>query len=349
MTESRRITELNHRSVELTDAELSIAQKFSVLLPMNDLPEIVVTGDSGASSPLMKPKEESVDEVATIPFQSETATAKSPSASTDQTAFEGSSNRTAVEKKNDDDLLASVELPQDELSISKDAEDSSASATDGVASQETEEDEADENQVSDFRIEDFGQHTQQVEGVAKSIESVTLEERPHVVSLTNASGLYGQDVIFNSLLVSMAKRNPTLRLVAIQLSEPEVDLQAVSMGVGNVLSEEYLLEDVVIPTSVENLDYLAYSESSLSRNTFRNRFHLIHEDLKKHYDLVLVNCGWSGSTYGGVASELADSVYLLVSLQVCETESMEIAANDLRKSGARLAGCIVTEYQRDAS
>ncbi len=62
MKSSKRVTELNNRSVELTDAELRNVDKFSVSLPMNELPEVVVV----SPQPIAPPR--NYDGPATIPF-----------------------------------------------------------------------------------------------------------------------------------------------------------------------------------------------------------------------------------------------------------------------------------------
>ena len=377
MSKSNKITELNQLSQKLTDAELAMVEKFSVLLPMNELPEIVIANsdqagydsrseidaqeadnESGASSSVAnanasnanasnageenKSGENGVPEGAIIPFQKASPDPEdSSSEAVNEADGERHEDRTGAEPTNVEKQDAieerTVEFPQDELSISGRPDEA-----------ESDQEHADAEEAI-FDIVEHGRYHDRVESVAASIESGLNPNQPATYVLVSPTNSPDQELIFNSLLLSIANKKPDRKIIGVQAIMPQLEDSGCSVGLGHVLSEEYLLEDVVVPTSSDNLDYLAFSECSISNSSYKNRIHRMLEELKKHYDLVFVNAGVAASSETLSLADSADAFYMLIRMADAEQDPVVQAAAALRKKGARLAGCILSGYQKEAS
>lgn len=379
MAETKKVTELNQKSLELRDSELALVDKFSVLLPMGELPEIVIVGGPDKSAAVRGgvPAERHV-----IPFpatladdgdegrqrvQTDTRAAVSTSISSSRHHSDApvvsqsdcdavsekaatSTDRSTVDTKldsgpGDTDEIMAVEFPRDELSISRgrQAGESSLDASGGPELGGEQPEEA---------IFDLGEHARfrdRMESAAANLAAALPDNRSQVIVLTPPETHPDQGAVFHSLLDAVAAQRPELRIIAVQANEICGATSDWTVGLGHVLAEEHLLEEVVIPTSLENLDYLGYTESSISNASFKNRMQRILDELKGHYDLVLVNGNPATSSQTIALADVVDTFYLLVRLGDSERETVARAVEELRKRGGRLSGCLVTHYQREAS
>lgn len=349
MTDSNRVTELNQRSLTLTDAELAYVDRFSVLLPMNELPEIVVSGDQ--SDP-----DDRQDDIARtiIPFPAAIGQGRGGN-SLDRSSDEIESSGSARGKKGNDSTgesaasrsgadAVTVEFPQDELSISRNSAENESSSEDAESDSEN-----GDSEEAVFDIAEQGRFHQRLDSVAQNVENNLSDSKSNVLVMASPCDPADQDSIFNSLIMALATRNPAWRIIAIQGIQPKQDVATFSVGLGHVLSDEYLLEDVVIPTNVENLDYLAYSPCDLSNSSYRNRIGHMLDELKKHYDLVFINGNEASSPTTQGLADSADAFYLVVRMVDAEQQEVVNAVDLLRRNGARLAGCILSDYEREAS
>lgn len=342
MIDSNRVTELNHKSLALTDAELALVDKFSVLLPMSELPEIIV-GQGGASDD----DQAELPESAIIPFENPLPTDGNRQQAVEPPEIDSKPESATDEQKDDEiepDILA-VDFPKDELSISSDSPEETESVGDDDASQTTDG----EDDEASYDILQYGKYHERFEQLAKQLSSNLEETSDGVVLIASPDTARDQDLVFSSLLIALSRKSPEKRIIAVQGMEPDDDQCCVSVGLGQVLSDEHLLEDVVIPTSIDNLDYLGYSDSSLSSQAYRNRMYRMFDELKRHYDLILFNARPAATPETLAISDMADACYLLIRSTDAEKEPVLDAVKELRKKGARLAGCILTSYQREAS
>lgn len=249
------------------------------------------------------------------------------------------------------DIAGNLELPQDELDIPS-ADESPSSDSLGTDSQDPVSAESSTNATAIYKIEDYAIHEDRFERIAKSIETA-LEDKPtNVVLMTSPSSSESfvdtksiQQTTANNLLSVLANRNPTMRIISVQANESIHDQdEQFSPGLGEVLSEENELEEVVIPTTIDNLDYLAFSDcGSVFSSSFKPRAEKIISELRKHYDLIFINGKSAEEMETKSWTAIADSTYLTVQLYGDDQASAIAAAAQLRKSGGRLVGCIVIE------
>lgn len=345
MIDSNRITELNNRSIELTDAELLLVDKFSVSLPMNELPEIVVVGTT--SKPIRRSED---NRPTTIPFQTVTEnkqTLEGPANETNAKPEILDARRSEPENTQPESGYGSVD--QTEIKLPRDELDLSSGEADTVEFKYHSEHRpsssiVDSQEDAVFRIENYNSFQDRFEQVAQNIEESIQDAVPRVIVLTSPTGHVDQNCVLNSILTKLANGNEALRMISVQAIELDDEAGQFSVGLGHVLSEENQLVDVVIPTSIENLDYLGYSNCrSILATTFRNRIEKVFVDLKKHYDLIFVNSKNTSSFETKAIAELADATYLLISIQDVEQEAAIEATQELRECGAQLAGCILTD------
>lgn len=345
MNHVNRTKDLNEKSSRLTAEEMAVVDRFSVLLPMGDLPEIVVSSQDETGKPADSRKPDALRDPADLP-----RSGPQPSA-TRESADASSGNhheRTDPGSATDRD---SVSLPTDELSLFD--KDDPAPRLDGDNEVEHES-ESDDDYV--FPIDTVGTVEEKVERIAKNLEARINERADCIICLTAPLPVSGRDDVFHSLAVSLARRNPTQQIACLQLAAPENETDN-TIGFGHVLDGEYELQDVVVPTSIDNIDYLGYSPHKSTSGEVDSGLARILRVLKKHYDLVLVHCPpVEESDSGDVASDkpfsvirMADLVYLLLSLGTVERNQALQFTGRLRQAGATLAGCILTEYQRMAS
>jgi hypothetical protein len=257
-----------------------------------------------------------------------------------------------------------LELPQDELAILN-SDDSSANC-DSESNEKLEEhhaeaadlevagpsDDAPANATAIYKIEDYAIHENRFERIAKGVET-ELENKPSSVVLitspSHSESIFGRDSIqhatANNLLSVLANRNPTMRIISVQANETGPDQQEqFSPGLGEVLSEENELADVVIPTTIDNLDYLAFSDcGSVLSSSFKPRVEKIVSELRKHYDLIFINGKSAEETETKSWTAIADATYLIVQLYGDDQTAAKEAATQLRKNGGRLVGCIVIQ------
>ena len=355
--DSRKTTDLNNRSVKLTDAELSLVDRFSVSMPMNELPEIVVVGSaadapSQRSSPTSEPLAESgtsqEEGPITIPFSAGpgTATQHSKKSGSDlpQTDLPEAdlpeTNLTVDSKASPQATQAAereLEMPADELHLS--------GVSPAGSGNEAEELAADEGQI--YNIQEYSPFENYLDTAASSIEKNIGEQLPKLILLTAAEKFEAQPEVTHSLLMNLASRNPDWRMISIQLPE-SVASEQLSAGLGEVLNEKEGLAEVVIPTTVENLDFLAYTGcEEISDSVFGKRIESVLQELKKHYDIVLVSAPCAGHRQTRTLAKLANATYLLLEMDQVEKDRAVEATCDLRKWGAQMAGCILTESKQD--
>lgn len=270
------------------------------------------------------------------------------------------SNDTAEFNK---DFASDLELPQDELDI---FHSDGSSADRDVQSNEafpdheniarsdvtTEPEDVASNTTAIYRIEDHALYEERFERIAKSIEA-ELENKPSSVVLITSptpSDLFSdtnsiQDTTANNLLSVLANRNPTMRIISVQANYSSTNRdEQFSPGLGEVLSEENELEDAVIPTTIDNLDYLAFSDcGSVLSSSFKPRAMKIMSELRKHYDLIFINGKSAEEMETKAWTAIADATYLNVQLYGDDKVAAKEAATQLRKNGGRLVGCIVIE------
>jgi hypothetical protein len=237
-----------------------------------------------------------------------------------------------------------ITLPRDELTLSADKMKS--------ADFENPHDQQPSSAAGDlsgdavFRIEEYNTYQDRFSQVSEAMCERMPSELPWVVVLTSPTEPIQQNLAFNSILTRLSNENQELRVISVQAIGLDDSKGQCSLGLGHVLSEENQLADVVIPTTIANLDYLGYSNcSSILATNFKNRFEKVLAELKQHYDLIVVNSKHSSSFETKAVAESADATYLLLSLQDVEQESAIEAAQELRECGAKLVGCILTDAE----
>lgn len=245
-----------------------------------------------------------------------------------------------------DDFAGNLELPKDELDILS-SDKSPSPDSQRAASAESMTD-----ATAIYKIEDYALHEDRFERIAKSIEA-ELENKPtSVVLMTSPTSTDSfvdaksiQQTTANNLLSVLANRNPTMRIISVQANESTNDQdEHFSPGLGEVLSEENELEEVVIPTTIDNLDYLAFSDcGSVLSSSFKPRVEKIVSELRKHYDLIFIIGKSAEEMETKSWTAIADATYLTVQLYGDDQASAIAAAAQLRKNGGRLVGCIVIE------
>lgn len=347
MLDSKRVSDLNNRSVQLTDAELSLVDRFSVSLPMNELPEIVVVGSGGKS----KPEAGEDDGPATIPFPQDSAatqTVAKAATSADPAVASTESSRDPLATSTDLPIGTDVVMPKDELDLSPAAkppqEPSADLSANSQGSSEQESLSNENHEAAIFNIEDYATFHDRFESIAHSLERSLNNQFPASVAITSPAENGSQNKVVSSLISNLAQSHPSLKMIAIQGYEYEDETEQFSIGLGQVLAEENELEEAVIPTTIESLDYLAYSQfESLLSTTFKSRFEKVLTELKKHYDLVIVNSKCATEPETKAIAEIADATYLIVSLADVDQDLAINASEELRQGGAHLAGCILTE------
>jgi hypothetical protein len=392
---ANRVTELNNQSVNLTDNELSFVDKFSVTLPLNELPEIIIVSEKSKPGAVSRKTEPSRPTV--IPFHS-SAAAKSDSDALSinhsEKLPEAAGNPSTKESTLEPHLNL-AELPVDEIDIQSGENDlknptgnptlddanpvtpsSPVATTPSVVTTTTgaEEDHlptlisdqenlevnlASEYQAieskspeSVFRIEEFNQFGSRFEQITIRVEQELENRAANALVFTAPEPLPQQSLLLHNIISVLANRNPTMRVISIQATTGESKNEDFPLGIGHVLAQENELDEVVLPTTIDNLDYLAFSDSHAISgattglgSTFKSRATRIISELKKHYDLIAINAYPAKHAETAVWAVLADATYLLMNKDQTDEESAFSSTVQLRKNGARLVGCILTEEE----
>lgn len=120
------------------------------------------------------------------------------------------------------------------------------------------------------------------------------------------------------------------------------------LGVANAMATQSKFDDIVWGTSRERLDWIP------AGNVRRSGWHRFDENLnqliaecQERYDLICVYLPTGIDELAKLWAGQADSSYLVVSMQHTSQVVAEAAVENLRRQGARLAGCIVTDAPVD--
>jgi len=117
-----------------------------------------------------------------------------------------------------------------------------------------------------------------------------------------------------------------------------------SRGVSNLLSMSSDWQHALISLPQGTLDFLPAGTSHWEHWGAENRLFNFAAELKRKYQFVFVNAGDAHHSIGKLWSSVCDGSYLLVSMKNSNPDVAESAVTELQASGARLLGCIATDF-----
>ncbi len=120
------------------------------------------------------------------------------------------------------------------------------------------------------------------------------------------------------------------------------------LGVANVMATQTRFDDVVWATSRDRLDWIPAGNVRRSGwYRFDENLNQLLTDCQERYDLICVYLPTGVDELAKLWAGHVDASYLIVSMQRTSQVVAEAAVENLRRQGARLAGCIVTDAPVD--
>jgi len=115
------------------------------------------------------------------------------------------------------------------------------------------------------------------------------------------------------------------------------------LGMSDLVNGRTPWESLVTHGEAAGLDFLPRGSEAWTQWGGLERLLVAAAEMKQHYQFVCVSGGDATSDPAHAWSGLCDGSYLLVSLTGANDKVAESAVAELRNSGARLLGCIVTD------
>jgi hypothetical protein len=117
-----------------------------------------------------------------------------------------------------------------------------------------------------------------------------------------------------------------------------------SPGISNCLAPTALWQNSVISRGAGLMDFLPAGTSHWEHWGAETRLLQIAAQARQRYPFVFVNAGDAHHSMGKLWSSVCDGSYLLVSMKSSNADIAESAVTELQASGARLLGCIATDF-----
>lgn len=117
-----------------------------------------------------------------------------------------------------------------------------------------------------------------------------------------------------------------------------------SPGLSNCLSPGGDWQQRVIAEGAGRIDFLPAGTSHWEHWGAETRLLQIAAQVRQRYRFVFVNAGDAHQSMAKLWSSVCDGSYLLVSMKSSNAEIAESAVTELQASGARLLGCIATDF-----
>ena len=188
-----------------------------------------------------------------------------------------------------------------------------------------------------------------LDGVVDSILSRTTKGKPTLVLFVGTSDNQHVDSTAANTSELLAKRRcGTVLLVDANGENPVLSQSAGQHG------QPGLIDAILGPTDVPSLikkgsssgvDFLGYGSRPLTHSKYQQEARSIASEWISNYDYVCISAGASQSVDAQLWSDICDGVYLLVSQKNDHATLARSAVAELRSSGAKLLGCVVTESE----
>ena len=156
-----------------------------------------------------------------------------------------------------------------------------------------------------------------------------------------------QEVVDSALSIALLMGQSESKVLVVDANETHQTLTSKlaatkNDGLMEVINHERTWEESVVALN-ENIHILPWGKGSVSRpKTASSRLNQLTDSLKSQYDFVVIEAGSALDMIPKTWGVYADSTYLFVSLSDSDAEQADNAISELRNSGARLLGCIVT-------
>lgn len=117
-------------------------------------------------------------------------------------------------------------------------------------------------------------------------------------------------------------------------------------GISNLMATAEPWQDLILSLPIGRLDFLPAGTSHWEHWGAETRLIQMASDWKRHYQFVLVTAGDAHQTIAKLWTSVCDGSYLMVSMKNSNPHIAESAVTELQASGARLLGCIATDYSQ---
>ncbi len=173
------------------------------------------------------------------------------------------------------------------------------------------------------------------------------EEAPRTIMLTSATAKEGKTITSANLAVTMAQAGSRVVLVDCDMRRPRIhNIMNVSRdkGMSNALVGNCTLEEVIIPSSVPNLDVIPAgpippNPSELLGSKAMTR---VLAELGKKYDRIIIDTPpISAVTDPVVMAKFVDGVILVVHTNVTRREIVRDALSNLKMTQAHVLGAVL--------
>lgn len=120
-------------------------------------------------------------------------------------------------------------------------------------------------------------------------------------------------------------------------------------GVSNLLATTDDWQSSIVSFPIGELDFLPAGTSHWEHWGAEARLIQMAAEWKRNYQFILVTAGDAHQPMAKLWTSVCDGSYLMVSMKNSNPEIAESAVTELQVSGARLLGCIATDYSHNDS
>lgn len=178
-----------------------------------------------------------------------------------------------------------------------------------------------------------------------------------IIAVTSASTGEGKTTITMSMAKTFAEANKRVIVIDADLRHSQMRTQfrmrypGVIPGLADYLSGRCEMQDVVCPTSQENLFLVPCTEQTASPSLLFDspRFRELLHQLAQIFDIVLVDT--PVASYAIDATKIAqycDGLALVVSYNHTKKQDLREVIAQLEKSGCPILGCIINKVKFDS-
>jgi capsular exopolysaccharide synthesis family protein len=185
-----------------------------------------------------------------------------------------------------------------------------------------------------------------------NIQFANVEHDIKLMLVTSAGPAEGKSTVLANLAVAMAQTGQKVLVVDCDLRKPVqhhfFELHN-GKGLTHFMLDKATLEEVIRPTSVENLCVITSGAipPNPSELLGTKKFAALLEELGSQFDRVLVDSPPVGAvTDSVILSRLVDGVILAVYAEKTKVEQVKYVQEQMEKAGARVLGVVLTHMPK---
>lgn len=181
-----------------------------------------------------------------------------------------------------------------------------------------------------------------------NIQFANVENDVKIILVTSAAPGEGKSTVLSNLAVAMAQNGKKVLVLDCDLRKPvqhHIFELHNGMGLTHLLLNKATLDEVIRPTSVENLQIITAGliPPNPSELLGSKKFGTLLAELSGQYDRILVDSPPAGAvTDSVILSRLVDGVILAVYTEKTKIEQIKYVQEQMLKAGANVLGVVLT-------